>query len=202
MTTFLLVRHGNSTAGESIPGRLNGVHLSDSGREQVELLAERLASMNCDAIVASPLERTRETAEKIAERMAKTVKYSDALLEIDFGEWVGMRFDELEGTPAWHLWHAFRSGTRIPGGEIIGEVQARMVSQVEQLYKEHPDGTVIVVSHGDPIRSLIAYYIGLPLDQMLRIRIDTASVSTLIITHYGAELIGLNAKGNGVDAFI
>ena len=77
-----------------------------------------------------------------------------------------------------------------------------MVSQAEQLYKQYPDGTVMLVSHGDPIRSLIAYYIGLPLDQMLRIRIDTASVSTLIITHYGAELIGLNATGNGVVAFL
>ena len=122
MTTFLLVRHGNSTAGESIPGRLKGVHLSDSGREQVELLAERLASVNCDAIVASPLERTSETAEKIAERMGKTVKYNDALQEIDFGEWVGMRFDELEGMPAWHLWHAFRSVVpESPAGKSSGK---------------------------------------------------------------------------------
>jgi broad specificity phosphatase PhoE len=192
MTTFLLIRHGETNAGAEISGRLPHVHLSENGKREVSCLSEKLALLEVDLIAASPLDRTRETAELISARIKSPVEYYDALLEIDFGEWTGRSFDELEQIELWHLWQQFRSGTRIPGGELIVEVQTRAVLQLERLHQQLPNGVVAVVSHGDPIKAMIAYYIGLSLENMRRLRIQTASLTTLIVTRWGAELVGLN----------
>jgi broad specificity phosphatase PhoE len=192
MTTFLLIRHGNTTVRNRIAGREPGVLLSGSGIDQVTELATRLAALPITHIVSSPLDRTRETAEAIAKMTGKTVEYSDALTEVDFGEWTGKTLEELEGLEQWQLRRRFRTGLRIPGGELIVEVQSRIASELARLCQRFPDEVVVVVSHGDPIRAAIAYYIGLPLDHMQRLKIDTASVSVLAVNTWGAELIRLN----------
>ncbi len=192
MTQFLLIRHGNTTAGESIPGRSPGVYLSEHGVGQVQRLAERLAGIPIDLICASPLERTRQTAEIIAEKLGQQVEFIDDLIEIEFGDWTNHTFSELEGDMKWTHWHSFRTGTRIPNGEMMIEVQARMAAQVEKLRRRIPDGTIALISHGDPIRSLICHYAGLPIDYMLRVRMDTASLTVLHLGEFWAEFACIN----------
>ena len=90
-TLLLLVRHGQTpTTGDRLPGRARGLHLSDEGRAQAEAVGERIAALpKVDAVYASPLERTRETARFIAKRRDLRVTPERGLLECDFGDWTG-----------------------------------------------------------------------------------------------------------------
>jgi probable phosphoglycerate mutase len=193
MTKFFLIRHGaNGSVGRSIAGRMSGVHLNAEGRKQAERLAGKLSRESIQKIFSSPLERTVETAEPLAKKLGVETQVVDALLEIDFGNWTGKTLEELAPIPLWQKWNAFRSATRIPNGEMIVEVQSRMVAQIEKLRRGFPDGTVAIFSHGDPIRSVLTHFLGMPLDFFSRIEISPASVSTLVLDDFGAHVLGLN----------
>ena len=196
MTTFLLIRHGaNDTVGKSIAGRMPGIHLNAEGQAQAERLAERLAAVPLAAIYASPLERTWETAEYIARRAGQEVRRCEAILEIDYGEWTGLDIRRVLDEEHWKHYNSFRSGTRIPSGELMLEAQARIVVELARLRALHSQETIALVSHGDLIRAAIAYYAGIPLDLFSRIEISCASVSVLVLHDYGARLLKLNDTG-------
>ncbi|MGE5499584.1 MAG: histidine phosphatase family protein [Syntrophothermus sp.] len=196
MTTFYIIRHGNTTAGNMISGRTPGFHLSENGRMQAEQLAERISHIGFDAIYASPMERTQETASYLARRTDKKVETLESLIEVDFGRWTGKSFDELESDKVWKLFHTFRSGTPVPGGESMVDVQTRMITEIDRLRHKHPRQTVAIVSHGDPIRCTITYYAGIPLEMMLRINISTASVSIIEVEDWGARIHCINESGD------
>jgi broad specificity phosphatase PhoE len=195
MTTFYLIRHGNTEVGDRIVGRRKGVHLSRTGREQADDLARRLESIRFSAVFCSPRERTQETALPFARGHGLAVSVLEALDEIEFGEWTDMTFEALERMREWKLFHTFRSATRPPGGELMIEVQTRMVAAVERLRRQFPGGAVALVSHGDPLRCVISYYAGIALDLMLRITVDTASVSVVTINDEGAVFFCMNHTG-------
>jgi probable phosphomutase (TIGR03848 family) len=193
-TTFLLIRHAiNDTVDVRIAGRTPGVHLNDEGRRQAEELAHRLDRIQLDAIYSSPLERAFETAEPIAERHGLGITRLDSLSEIDFGDWTWKALDELHADELWHQFNTFRSGMRIPGGETIVEVQARTVCELLRLREKHPEGTLAIVGHGDPIRAVISFYLGSPLDFMLRFVIDPASVSIIELAEASSRLLLMNS---------
>ncbi len=107
--------------GGIIAGRSAGVHLSDAGRSQAAELAERVAHLPIAAIYSSPMERTRETARFVADKLGLQVQAGEALSEIDFGDWTRRRIEDLRADPLWDRFNQFRSGTRIPGGELMLE---------------------------------------------------------------------------------
>lgn len=193
MTTFLLVRHAtNDLVGHTLAGRQAGVYLNEQGRAEAARLADHLARASVDRILSSPLERARETAAPLAEQIGLAVEVSEAIGEIDFGDWTGRSVEELEGEDHWQQFNAFRSGTRAPNGELMLEVQARYVAEMQRLAERHPDETVALFSHKDPIRAVLTYYLGMPLDLFLRIEIDPASVTALTVGDYGPQLLYLN----------
>jgi len=195
MTTFLLIRHGdNDYLGRALAGWTPGVHLNARGREQAERLAERLSSSGAAAVYSSPLERARETAEPIARRLGVEVRISEALGEMRIGEWTGRTFEELRQDKRWRLFNAFRGGARIPGGETMLEVQHRMAAAIEEMRCAHPEGTVIAVSHADPIRAILCHYLGMPLDLIHRLEIGTASVSVIRLGDDWAQVTRVNAS--------
>jgi probable phosphoglycerate mutase len=196
MTTVLLVRHATcDPVGKSIAGRAEGVHLNAEGEQQARRVAARLREVPVAAIYSSPLERARETAEHIARGRDLRVESFDAVAEIDFGEWTGCALEALAALPAWRRFNSFRSGTRIPGGELIAEVQARAVAGLASLRDRHPDGTVAVVSHADVIKAALAYYLGTPLDLMQRLEVAPASVSAVALDAEGVRILALNDRG-------
>lgn len=193
MTTILLVRHGaHALGGETIAGRMAGVHLSELGRQQAAALADRLARLPIGAIYSSPVDRARETAGPLAERLGLPVEVHETLSEIDFGDWTGRRLDELRLLAQFQEWNQFRSGTRVPNGESMVEVQARMVAEMTRLRERHPDGLVACFGHGDPIKAAIAHWLGVPLDLLLRIEISLASVSVVVLGHRGPWVLAVN----------
>jgi probable phosphoglycerate mutase len=102
-TLVLLVRHGQTpTTGKLLPGRASGLHLADAGHEQAATVATRLAELpRVDAIYASPLERTRETAAPIGKALKQRVHIDKGLLECDFGDWTGKELTALMKLPEW-----------------------------------------------------------------------------------------------------
>jgi broad specificity phosphatase PhoE len=190
--TAYLVRHGSTDLLHTICGRTPGVHLSVEGQRQAQRIARRLAVEGIHRIVSSPMERTRETAQPLAERLGVELEISDAFNELDFGEWTGRSLSDLESDERWRRWNAFRSGSCIPNGETMIQVQARMVEGLAQLHRESPDETIAIFSHGDPIRTVLIYFLGIPLDLIQRIEIAPAHASILVLDGCHAQVRRLN----------
>jgi probable phosphomutase (TIGR03848 family) len=196
MTTILLIRHGScAPVGHSIAGRAEGIHLDEAGQAQAAELPVRLGALPISAIYSSPLERARETAAPLARSRALEPRTLDDLIEVDFGRWTGATLDELASEPAWRRFNSWRSITRIPQGEHAAEVQLRGIRAIEKIRAEHPDGTVAVVSHADLIRVVLAYYLGMPLDHVLRLEVAPASISVLEMWEEWLVVTGVNIRG-------
>jgi probable phosphoglycerate mutase len=191
MTRIFLVRHGvNDLLGLAIAGRKPGVTLNAEGRAQAERLARRFERDTISKVQSSPLQRARETAEPIAERLGLGVEIAPALNEIDFGVWTGLGLRELAQRTDWQHWNAVRSSSRAPGGESMLEVQARVVGHIEAL--GGADEACVLVGHGDPIRSALLYYLGVAIDLIQRVEISPASISALEVGRQVPRVLFIN----------
>jgi len=192
VTVFHLLRHGEPTVFGRINGRLPGVGLSAKGRAEIAAVAARLADDKIDAIYASPLQRTRETAEILADRLGLPIVFRDDVIELDFGEWTGLTADAIRQDERWQAWSSCRSIAAIPGGETWRQVQDRVVGALFELRRAHPEGAVVIVSHGDVIRAALLFVLGMPLDFYHRIEIAPASISSFRLDDSGMRVFGLN----------
>jgi ribonuclease H / adenosylcobalamin/alpha-ribazole phosphatase len=170
------------------------VALSREGLEQAEIVADLLGVEPLSAVYSSPRERAWYTAREIAEQHEIEVAVHDGLDELDFGEWTGMDFAQLEPDPAWQQWNEARASARPPGGESMGEAADRAVGALEGIATGHEGQTVAAVSHCDIIRGVLARYLGLNLDHILRFDIDPASVSRVTVGSWGARVISVNER--------
>jgi len=195
VTTFFLIRHAsNDLFKHTLAGRTPGVHLNEVGKDEAEQLAAHLGREALDRIFTSPLERCMETAEPLAKKLNLKIEVSESLKEVNFGEWTGRKFAELDLLSEWKQWNVFRSGGRIPNGETMLEVQSRMVGLVQKLRREFPTGRIALVSHGDPLRSLLVYFLGMPSEFIRRLDLGPASVSVLCVNEWDAQVRCLNAR--------
>jgi broad specificity phosphatase PhoE len=192
VTVFYLLRHGEPAVLGRLNGRLPGVGLSAKGRVEIAAQAGRLAGEKIEAIYASPMQRTRETTEILADRLAVPVHYREDVIEIDYGEWTGLTFDEIRQDERWQMWARSRGIAAVPGGESWRRVQERVVGALFDLRRLHPDDSVVIVSHGDVIRAGLLFALGMPLDFYSRIEIAFASLSTLRLDGSGIRVAGLN----------
>jgi len=196
-TTFLLIRHAAHIHLDKLfSGRMPRVPLSETGRAQAARLGAALASEPIDRIVHSPLDRTSETAVAIAAARGSAVPVAAAagLIEIDLGDWTGRSWQDFGDDPAWRDWNERRGSARIPGGETMGEAQARIVGCLAALAREADGRTVAVVSHSDMIRAAVAHVLELPLDRLLSFDVDVASVTRIVWGEWGARLLSLNER--------
>jgi len=193
MTTLLLVRHGHTdAAGKRLTGRAPGVHLNELGRRQAERLVERLDGVRIDTIVSSPLERCRETAAPLAKARRRAVDVGRAWIEVGYGEWTGRSISQLRRTKLWRRVMFAPSNVRFPGGESLLEVQGRAVDATLDIAARHARGTVVVVSHADVIRLLVAHLAGMHVDHLQRLSIDTASITAVSISDGFPRLLTVN----------
>ncbi len=195
-TQLLLIRHGlTDWVGHRLPGWTPGIHLSEKGRQQAEALAQRLVSLTIEAIYASPLERTVETAEAIAAPHGLSVQLREELGELRIGEWTGQAIEDLAKKEEWLAIQFYPSGANIPGGETMHEMQARVVAELDAIRKAHPGATVAVVSHADVIKAAVAHYIGLHLDLFQRLVVYPASLTAFRFSKFGPRLVLFNDSG-------
>lgn len=194
MTVFHLLRHGERAEARVCAGRMPGIGLTERGRAEIAAAAERLADDGVGALYSSPLQRTRESAEILAARLGLPIEFRDDLIELDFGEWTGATFDAIRADPRWQPWRTQRSLARIPGGESMHQVQRRAVEVLMQIGERHPAESVAVVSHGDVIRAILVYALGMPLDFLTRIEIAQGSISTLSLDANGIRVRAVNER--------
>ena len=158
--------------------------------------AERIAALTkVDAIYASPLERARETAAPIAAARGMKVAIDKGLLECDFGDWTGAQLSDLMKKREWATVQRAPSTFRFPNGESFTEMQTRMVSALDDIRARHPGGTVVCVSHADPIKAAVAHAMGTHLDLFQRIVIGTCSVSAIAYSGFGPVVLTVNSTG-------
>jgi probable phosphoglycerate mutase len=190
---LLLIRHAiNDWVGKRLAGWTAGVHLNEEGRAQAENLAHMLAKVPLAAVYSSPLERTLETATPVAQTHGLSVEIREGLGETRYGDWNGRTLKELREEKLWPVIQVYPGGARFPGGESLRETQARLVAELDAIRDAHPDETVAVFSHSDPIKLAIAHYLGLPLDLFQRLTISPASVTAFSFMRYGPRLICMN----------
>ena len=193
--TILLIRHAaHAELGQVLTGRRRDVALSREGLEQAEIVADLLSVAPLSAVYSSPRERAYYTARAIAYQHELKVEIADALDEVDFGEWSGRSFDELEGDPVWSEWNEARGSARAPGGESMSEAVERAIAKLAEIGVEHRGETVAAVTHCDIIRGVIAHYLGLRLDNLLRFDVDPASVSRVHVGDWGARILNINER--------
>ena len=199
-TLILMVRHGQTpTTGTSLPGRAPGLHLAETGQQQAEAVAARIAALDrVDAIYASPLERARETAAPIGKARGLKVGIEKGLLECDFGDWTGSLLKDLMKLPEWQTVQKFPSGFRFPNGESFTDMQSRTVNTLDRLRAVHPGGVVVIVSHADPIKAAVAQAMGTHLDLFQRIVISTCSVSAVAYGTTGPVVLTVNSTGGSL----
>jgi broad specificity phosphatase PhoE/ribonuclease HI len=213
-TTLVLVRHGVTphTTAKRFSGGLGGDNpgLSEDGLAQARATADWLSPLaeRIDVVITSPVRRTTETAEVIAEVLGRRVDQEPGFAEMEFGAWDGLTFAEVAerdkaGLEAW-----MGQLDRAPeGGESFETVEARVLAALARVRAAHEGRTVVVVSHVTPIKILVSNALGAPLDGVFRMELSPASVS--VISYYPEEngipdrasLRLYNARPPGNDAF-
>ena len=195
MTRLLLLRHADhDLVGRALAGR--GVRpLTAQGREQANVLVERLAHDDIHAVYASPRPRAQQTLAPLAAARGLPVVTAPEFDEVDFGEWTGLSFEHLRehGGEAWRIWCERRGSAQPPGGEPFTQVAARAWAGFERLRDAHPDQCVLVVSHGDVLRALVATVLGMSLDDLERFEVAPAAISIVDAVGGWAQLRQLNA---------
>ncbi|WP_345667201.1 bifunctional RNase H/acid phosphatase [Streptomyces similanensis] len=183
--TLVLLRHGEtpltpqkrfSGSGGSDPS------LSAIGREQAERVAAALARRGTvQAVVASPLARTRETAGIVAARLGLDVTVEDGLRETDFGAWEGLTFAEVsERYPDdLNTWLASPEARPTGGGESFATTATRIAATRDKLVAAYAGRTVLLVTHVTPIKMLVRLALGAPLESLFRMELSAASLSAV-----------------------
>jgi probable phosphoglycerate mutase len=196
MTTFFLIRHAaHDLVGKALAGRQPGVFLNSAGLREAARIVEHLADARIDAIYASPRERAHETATPLAEARGLPVRVSAELDDIDFGQWTGRTFKELEADARWPIWCNRRTGAQPPGGETIAQVQQRTVAELARLAALHADQSVALFTHCDVIKCALAYYLAIRLDDLERFEIAPASVSVVLVGAGWSKVWRVNDTG-------
>jgi ribonuclease H / adenosylcobalamin/alpha-ribazole phosphatase len=178
-TTTILLRHGQTefSTERRFAGR-GDIALTDAGLRQAAAAADRLTARGIDAIVTSPLQRARRTAEAVATATGAPLTVDDALAETDFGKWEGLTFGEAaqrwpEEMSAWLA----SADVAPPGGESLADASARALAALDRLLAAHPRATLLLVSHVTPIKAIACRALLAPAAAMFRIHLDVASLT-------------------------
>jgi broad specificity phosphatase PhoE/ribonuclease HI len=215
-TTLVLVRHGVTahTTEKRFSGGLASANpgLSDEGRDQIRSVASWLSPLaeRVEVVVTSPVRRTRESAEILAEALGHPLAEEPGFAEMEFGAWDGLTFAEVAEKHQSDLDAWFGSLDTAPGGtgESFRSVEQRVLAGLQRLLDDHAGRTVIVVSHVTPIKTLVAHAVDAPLTSVFRMELSPGSITVLSFFTGGsggdeprASLRMYNALPPGNDVF-
>ncbi len=190
---LIIVRHGRTAY--NVQGRLQGRTdnpLDDVGEEQATRVARHLkASVGADSlVVCSPLVRARQTAQAIADELELEVSIDERWIEIDYGALEGVRQIDVPGD----IWSEWRQDPSFAPelGESLVSVQERVASACDELMERLEGRTAVIVTHVSPIKSSIAWALGVDVGVGWRTQLDTASVTRIALTPRGPVLRTFN----------
>ena len=197
MTKIYVVRHGQTAWNleEVFRGRAD-IPLDGTGKKEVHLAGEALKNETIHAVYSSPLSRSMETAENIAKFQNIKVTPLEAIVDISYGDWEGKKVSKLAKQSLWKRVQFFPSRMQFPNGEALREVQFRAVRAIEKISEQNIEGIIVVVSHADVIKLVVAHYLGVHVDLFQRIAVAPASVSVLSLPKNGmVHVLRLNDDG-------
>jgi broad specificity phosphatase PhoE len=191
----ILVRHGETdlNAKGVFRGRAD-VPLSARGRAQSKAVARALRGIRLDGIYSSPLARANETASAIAARRGVHVATAVEFIDMDFGQWQGLTVAQAtERYPAESRAWVLRPGeVRVPGGETLEGVRQRAAAGLNRLLEAHPEGTIVIVSHGVVNKLTLCTVLGLTAAGFWNVKQDTGAISIFELSQRGAKLFLMN----------
>ena len=192
-TTVHLIRHATyDEIGRGLAGRTPGLLLNEEGRSQSARLAANLRAAPIKAVIASPLERAKETASSIAQQLGLDLLTDESFIELDFGDWTGRAFGAIPRRE-WEAFNAARTTACPPGaGENLISVRARSVAGLKRLHERWPNEEIAVVTHGDVIRCVLAHALGMDLALFQRLTVDPASRSVVVVGDDFIRVDGMN----------
>lgn len=182
MASVLLVRHGQTSANiEQVWHGHTDTPLTETGQAQASSLGDHFHHYHTGvaAIYASPLQRARHTAERIAEKTGHEIGLDKRLMEFGVGEWEGRSFDELRGELGFFTGMMGDAHHRAPGGESRHEVTQRFVTAVEEFRRNHQGETIVVVAHGVAIAFALAHWIEDDSVHWVNYRVSNTSVTAI-----------------------
>jgi len=193
MTILYLVRHGKTDhSGHRLCGNIPGIHLNQTGRDQADNIASFFEKIPIKSIYTSPVERAIETVLPTAKQKLLTVEKVEYLREIDFGDYQG-KGEELQRDPLWNAFLTVPTSIIFPNGETVAQAQQRVVKGLNEICVDSPDDEEIMcVAHCEILRLAIAHALNIPLDEYMRLTVDTGSISKAMWTEGHQKVIFLN----------
>jgi len=190
MTSIYLVRHGQTAWNkeEIFRGRTD-VPLDETGLRQAELAGEYFKGLEIHGIYSSPLSRAWETAQKIAQFHHLNVQPLQGILDMSFGKWEGQSHQDIQkkDREIYRQWREEPHLVRLPGGEGLNDVRVRAMAALEEVIRNHPGKTLVLVSHRVVNKVLICGILGLDNSHFWQITQDTTAIN--LIQHRDGKYI-------------
>jgi broad specificity phosphatase PhoE len=176
MSRIFLLRHAHSIANAKgiLAGRMENIPLSKEGQLQHRVLLERLAGMNFDQVLSSPMQRCIETLSGFADAPV----IAEDFQEVHYGDWTGKRTSSLMRNAAWREIHKHPASVRFPNGETLPEVQTRSLAGLDRVLKKR-DKNVLISTHADVVKVLVLHALGSHLNNIDKLAIDNASLTII-----------------------
>ena len=195
MIKLILVRHGKTTCNEK--GALSGLTdsvLSETGTLQREKVADYLKDTNIDKIYTTPFKRTKETIEKLAETKNIKVEESSQLNEINFGDFEGLSFKDIENNHPEEVKKMIKAGYtyKYPNGESLEDTFVRVKKEIDNIINNNENSTILICSHGGTIRNIISYLLSGDYKYHWNFKIDNGSITEIEINNNFAVINKLN----------
>jgi probable phosphoglycerate mutase len=195
VSLVVLVRHAHSQANAAgiLSGRRPNIALSEKGRTQAQELAARLGELKVKELRVSPMQRCIETIDPWVSTKSRIRRIEDhGITEVDYGKWSGRTLRSLSREKLWKIVQENPSRVFFPDGEGMANMQARAIESMHLALSSTGTGAVVMVSHGDVIKALVAANLGMRLDDFQRIIIDPASVTLFDFSSKTPRLLLLN----------
>lgn len=188
-----MVRHATCPhIDDTLLGRALDAPLDERGKRQARALAEHLRDEAPLRVECSPRRRTLQTACAIAESAHCDMRVAPALDELDFGDWAGRTFAQLERDRGWRRWNEDRDAARTPAGIGIRVVQHDVGQHLSALATTCAGATLVLVTHAEIIRSIVLHCLGAPAHDYPRITIDPGSITRLSADVDGVHVEAIN----------
>jgi len=194
---IIFLRHGQAenNVKRILAGRTGGVHLTKTGIEQVGSTAKYLKSLDISAIYSSPIERAKHTAEIVAENNSLDYQLDDRLIEIDMGKFTLMKYDDMFAKYGNVFLKFYQNDPVIAehNVETFPHVQNRVLDIVDYVIKKHEDQNVVLVTHMDPIKSILSVVMDLKPKTLFELVIANASLTIIKEQDKKFSLTAINA---------